>query len=132
MGKNFNSAFNVPAARPRTPVTEEQVLNFVKGSGAEHSEALSAQETGASNTQEPSFLGTQEPSSSRSQVPEKRLKTKLSKKKTILRVSGRELRRVGIYFPADLARDLAVHCAGEGIELSAFVVTSVRRELARK
>lgn len=116
MGKNFNSAFNVPIARPRTPVTEEQVLNFVEGGGAEPTETL----------------GTQGPSASRPQAPEKRAKTKVSKKKTILRASGRELRRLGIYFPADLARDLAVHCAGEGIELSAFVVTSVQRELARK
>jgi hypothetical protein len=114
--KNFNSAFNVPVARPRTPVSEDQLLEFVAGRGPEAVESL----------------GTQAPEHSRTQAPERRAKIKPSRKKTILRASGRELRRLGIYFPADLARELAVHCAGEGVELSAFVVAAVRRELARK
>ena len=115
MAKNFNSAFSVPVARPRTPVTDDQVHDFAERRGADSAESL----------------GAQAPETSRAQATEKRAKMKPSKKKTILRASGRELRRLGIYFPADLARDLAVHCAGEGVELSSFVVAAVRRELAR-
>lgn len=116
MGKKFSSALSVPAARPRTAVPESQVRKFAK----------------RRRTNDIESLGTQSPSVSSSQASAKRAKTKLVKKKTILRVSGRELRRLGVYFPVDLARDLAVHCAGEGIELSAFVVAAVRRELTRK
>ena len=114
MAKNFNSAFNVPVARPRTQVSEEQVLEFAEG-------RLESVET----------LGAQALEGSRAQVPVKRSKNRPGKK-TILRASGRELRRMGIYFPADLARELAVRCAGEGVELSTFVVEAVRRELARR
>ncbi len=51
------------------------------------------------------------------------------RRKTITREDGRELRRLCLYFPADIARKLATHCAAEDIEMSRFVVTLVRDKL---
>jgi hypothetical protein len=116
MGKSFGSAFAVPTARPRTAISDEQVAAFAEGSEARPDEAL----------------GTQAPSTSSPRVLEKRGKTKLGKKKTILRASGRELRRIGVYFPSDVARELTIYCAEQEVEVSAFVVNAVRQQLARK
>jgi len=47
----------------------------------------------------------------------------------VARSDGRTLRRMTLYLPDELARRLAVHCARESHELSAFVSEAVRRRL---
>lgn len=47
----------------------------------------------------------------------------------VARSDGRTLRRMTLYLPDALARRLAVHCARESHELSAFVSEAVRRRL---
>lgn len=50
-------------------------------------------------------------------------------KSVVARSDGRTLRRMTVYLPDELARRLAVHCAREDLELSAFVSEAVQRRL---
>jgi hypothetical protein len=50
-------------------------------------------------------------------------------KSVVARNDGRTLRRMTVYLPDELARRLAVHCAREDLELSAFVSEAVLRRL---
>jgi hypothetical protein len=52
-----------------------------------------------------------------------------AKRKTVTREDGRELRRIALYFPVDVARRLAAHCATEDIDISSFVASLVRARL---
>ena len=47
----------------------------------------------------------------------------------LARKDGRELRRMTLYLPSDLARRLAVHCATHDLEMSEVVTAAVRRHL---
>jgi len=49
----------------------------------------------------------------------------------VQRKSGRTRRRTTVYFPPELAKRLAVHCAGEGTELSEVVSRAVVAYLER-
>jgi hypothetical protein len=53
-----------------------------------------------------------------------------AKRKTITREDGRELRRMALYFPVDVAKRLAAHCATEDVDISSFVASLVRSRLA--
>lgn len=53
-------------------------------------------------------------------------------KSLVERRDGRALRRMTVYLPDDLARELAVYCAREDLDLSAAVTESVRRLLTNK
>lgn len=46
------------------------------------------------------------------------------------RKDGTQMRRTTVYFPADLARLLKVHCAEHGYDMSSVVSEAVRRYLA--
>ena len=50
-------------------------------------------------------------------------------KAVVHRADGRELRRMTVYLPTDLAAKLRVHCAGADIDLSAFVAEAVAGRL---
>jgi hypothetical protein len=47
-------------------------------------------------------------------------------KRLVARKDGRELRRMTVYLPADLAKRLAVHCAGEDRDMSDAITDAVR------
>jgi hypothetical protein len=47
----------------------------------------------------------------------------------LARKDGRELRRMTLYLPSDLARRLAVHCAEHDLEMSEVVTAAVRQHL---
>ncbi len=47
----------------------------------------------------------------------------------MVRGDGRELRRATIYFRADVAEKLRVHCAKQGMQMSAFVSRAVAQAL---
>lgn len=47
----------------------------------------------------------------------------------LARKDGRELRRMTLYLPSDLARRLAVYCAEHDIEMSEVVTAAVRVHL---
>lgn len=49
----------------------------------------------------------------------------------VARKDGRELRRMTVYLPSDLARELALHCAERDLDASAVVSEAVRRLLRR-
>jgi hypothetical protein len=61
--------------------------------------------------------------------PRSRTPVGVERRKTILRGDGRELRRISIYFPVDVAKRLAAHCAVEDVEISAYVAELVRKSL---
>ena len=65
----------------------------------------------------------------RSSASGKHAPSGLERRKTIVRGDGRELRRISIYFPVDLAKKLAGHCATEDVEISAYVAELVRKSL---
>ena len=46
-------------------------------------------------------------------------------KATVQRKDGRELRRMTVYLPADLAARLRVHCAGRDVDVSEVVAEAV-------
>ena len=50
-------------------------------------------------------------------------------KATVQRKDGRELRRMTIYLPADLAGRLRVCCAGRDVDVSAFIAEAVAARL---
>ena len=50
-------------------------------------------------------------------------------KAVVKRADGRELRRMTVYLPTDLAVRLRVHCAEADIDLSAFVAEAVAGRL---
>ena len=55
---------------------------------------------------------------------------KSSNKAVVKRVDGRELRRMTVYLPTDLAARLRVHCAEADIDLSEFVARAVAGHLS--
>lgn len=59
----------------------------------------------------------------------KRSSAQTSKRSTVKRADGRELRRMTIYLTPELAKRLAVHCAETGEDMSAFVATAVDKAL---
>jgi len=59
----------------------------------------------------------------------KRLDVQTSKS-TVQRKDGRELRRMTIYLPADLAASLRVHCAGQDLDVSNAIAQAVTTMLA--
>lgn len=84
----------------------------------------------------PEALSTGDPStnvqtSERPNRPERSdgLKARGLPRGVVARSDGRTLRRMTLYLPDDLARRLAVHCARENHELSAFVSEAVRLRL---
>jgi len=46
------------------------------------------------------------------------------------RASGATVRRFVVYLPLDVAQDLAVRCAVEDVDVSAFIGVAVARRLA--
>jgi hypothetical protein len=50
-------------------------------------------------------------------------------KATVQRKDGRELRRMTVYLPADLAGRLRVCCAGRDVDVSEFVAEAVAAKL---
>ena len=50
---------------------------------------------------------------------------------TIERADGRVLRKKQIYFSADTARRLAIYCAGQDMDASAYVDAVIAKELDR-
>jgi len=51
------------------------------------------------------------------------------KRGVVTRKDGRELRRLAIYLPADLARKLAIKCAEDDVDLSVVIADAVRVHL---
>ncbi|MCP4606336.1 MAG: hypothetical protein GY847_38465 [Proteobacteria bacterium] len=47
----------------------------------------------------------------------------------VSRKDGRELRRMTVYLPVDLARKLAVHCAANDLEMSGVMAAAVAEYL---
>ncbi len=75
-----------------------------------------------SNAKAPKRSGTH--TSKRSDV-----QTSGSAKAVVKRVDGRELRRMTVYLPTDLAAKLRVHCAGADVDVSEFVAQVVAGRL---
>lgn len=48
------------------------------------------------------------------------------------RKDGRELRRVAVYLPTELARALMVHCAEKDSEVSSLVAEAVEKYLRKE
>lgn len=55
----------------------------------------------------------------------------LRSKSLVKRGSGRVLRRMTLYLPEDLARELAIYCASEYLELSGVATQAIREHLDR-
>ena len=49
----------------------------------------------------------------------------------MMRGDGHELRRSTIYFPADVAEQLRLHCTKQGMQMSGFVSRAVAQALGR-
>lgn len=47
----------------------------------------------------------------------------------VQRQSGKVRRRMTVYLPPELAKRLAVHCAGEGVEMSTVVAEALEKHL---
>src|SRR5690606_25563754 len=82
------------------------------------------------------FVGdTEEPTPQQASTPTREPASRptrqpaVSRRRTITRADGRELRKQTIYLPADLARRLAIYAAAEGTELSAIVADALERYL---
>jgi hypothetical protein len=54
-----------------------------------------------------------------------------SKRSVVARADGRTLKRMTVYLPVDLARQLAVHCAEHDRDMSEVIATSLARTLGR-
>lgn len=59
------------------------------------------------------------------------LNVQTSKRSIIARADGRTLRRMTVYLPTDLAKQLAVHCAEHDRDMSEVIAVSVARTLGR-
>lgn len=53
----------------------------------------------------------------------------VKKNSVLTRTDGRQVKRLSLYLPADLAKELKVHCVMEDIDISEFLTRLVEREL---
>lgn len=63
-------------------------------------------------------------------MPSSKPNRKGSGSRVFVRKDGRELKRVGVYIPRELAKALAVHCAQTEQELSEVVTLALERYLS--
>lgn len=69
---------------------------------------------------------------SQSAQPLKRPRVKEATPRNVIeRVDGRRLRKIQIYFEVDTATRMRRHCAGEDIDMSAYVSALVEKDLNR-
>jgi hypothetical protein len=59
----------------------------------------------------------------------KRSSAKRTARRVLTRTDGREVRRLTIYLPADLAKRLAVHCAEHDEDMSDVVTEALAKRL---
>ncbi len=80
-----------------------------------------------SNAKTPKRSGTQ--TSKRSDAQTSKRPSDQVSKAVVRRVDGRELRRMTVYLPTDLAARLRVHCAETDVDLSTFLADAVAGRL---
>lgn len=93
-------------------------------------ECPSVQASELPSSQSPTPLSIQVPGTSPSDVPASAALSAGTKRKTVVRADGRELRRLGVYIPVDVHRALATRCAVDDIDVSDFVSAVLRERLA--
>jgi len=112
---------SVSLRKPPAAVDLDRAEAFVRKPGAPGDGETSDQTTKRPNDQTPKHPHLPP-------VPEEP-KARPLPRGVVARSDGRTLRRMTLYLPDELARRLAVHCAQESHELSAFVSEAVRRRL---
>jgi hypothetical protein len=74
---------------------------------------------------------TTEPKLPSAQAPKRSSAKKAIPRTVIERADGRKLRKIQIYFEVDIATRMRRHCAGEDIDMSAYVAALVACDLDR-
>ena len=116
----------VSLRKPPAAVDLQKVEEFVRKSEAPAEIKAAPEDVQAPET--PSVQPPEPPAVKTSKRPKVRKKLP---KSVVARSDGRTLRRMTVYLPDDLARELAVHCAREDLEISTVVTQAVRKVLKR-
>ena len=130
---------SVSLRKPPAAVDLDRAEAFVRKPGAPGDEETSERTRTSEHSEVQKFRSSDASTSKRSNaqtskqlhpptVPEEPTDRPLPRG-VVARSDGRTLRRMTLYLPDALARRLAVHCARESHELSAFVSEAVRRRL---
>lgn len=116
---------NKPSAKLRKPPPAQEVDDFVFDTKT--SERSSTQTSGGSGPKTSKRSGVKTPKRRSAQASEQSAATAKSR---VQRRDGRELRRMTLYMPVDLATRLRVRCSELDREVSAVVTEAVASYLA--